>query len=369
MTRILYILSNEPTGGVGACVQNYCAHFDADLTVDFLIYTDQRNTPFQRAVKHEENRIFYLPVLGIKTLFLAQKETDCFFRDHASDYLAVHLHFAGIAALVFPSAEKYGIKHRIIHSHNTKLSDNPLKDFRNKLLSDLGMHRANHYFACSQAAAVYLYGREKVERDEIYYMYNAVDLSHFCYQPSLRIRTREQLKAEGRHVLFHVGRFEPQKNQSFILKIFSALKKTDENAMLILAGDGPQRKEAEQMAENLGLADSICFLGFTDQVAAYLQAADLFLLPSLYEGLPIVAVEAETSGLPCLLSDTITREVALTDQVFFMNLKDSPETWASQAELMMDNSRKDQSFTVRNRGYDISVEARKLEQYYKNLEG
>lgn len=369
MKKVLYILSNEPTGGVGACVQNYCTHFDSDLTIDFLMYTSRRDTMFQRAVQCGDNRIFYLPELSGRNLPELMKETDLFFRDHAGDYIAVHLHFAGIAALVLPAARKYGIPHRIIHSHNTKLSDNPWKNLRNRLLSAFGMSAANHYFACSKAAAVYLYGSRRVEQNEIYYMYNAVDLSRFCYQPAIRIRMRERLQAEGRHVLFHVGRFEPQKNHSFLLRVFQALRMQDSNAILVLAGDGPLRKETEQMAERLGLTAAVRFIGFTDQVPELLQAADLFLLPSLYEGLPIVAVEAETSGLPCLLSDAITREVALTDQVSFMSLEETPEAWAAEAESMMLRKREDQAGVIKAHGYDISVEARKLEQYYKNLKG
>ena len=188
MKRILYILSNEPTGGVGTVVLNYQRHFSSNLKIDYLIYTERRETDFQNQIKKLGSRVYYLPEFKIKNIFLLFCETEKFFRKYSNQYSIVHLHYAGIATLVFHYAKKYGIKNRIVHSHNTKLSDNPIKNIRNRLLC-IGMKQVStHFFACSLKAGNYLYGKSFCKKHSVYIMNNAVDVRQYSYNKMERIK-------------------------------------------------------------------------------------------------------------------------------------------------------------------------------------
>lgn len=365
MTRILYVLSNEPTGGVGTVIRNYVTHFDSRVTVDYLIYTSQRSTPFQKEVK-KNGEIYYLPDLSLSAMPSLEKQTKQFFQEHGREYTAVHLHFAGIAPMVMKPAMEAGIPCRIMHSHNTKLSDNALKSRLFLQNARHGMKYCTHFFACGKEAGNFLYG----DRNDIFYMHNAIDPSVYAFQPAVREQYRKEHNLSDKHVYFSVGRLEKQKNLAFALDIFQAITEKDPDAVYLIAGVGPLKEELEKKAEEMQLSDKAFFLGFTDQVPGLLQAADLLLFPSLYEGLPLTLVEAQCAGLPSLVSDTVTIEVLFTELCHVHGLAEPAQAWADAAmKIVFEQKRFSHEPQITQAGYNISMEARRVEDFYLSLGG
>lgn len=361
MKKVLYVLSNEPTGGVGTVVLNYQNYYTDKIQIDYLIYTNSRDTAFQKKVSGMNSTIHFLPDFSIRELPTIIKETRLFFERNAKEYSIIHLHFAGIAFLVFYYAKKFGIKNRIVHSHNTKLSDNLLKNLRNRVLCLPMKSLSTHFFACSKNAAEYLYGKSFCSKNKILIMNNAVDIGRFSFNPNKRESIRSELKVESDKVLIHVGRFEEQKNHPFLVSIMKLLK--DKNVKLLLIGDGPERENILSQVDINGLSDKIIYIGTINNVEDYLSAADIFVLPSLYEGLPLTAVEAQASGLFCLLSNKITKDCEVGGNVQFIDI-DNEYAWVSAINEYQ-GTRLSGAIVD---DYNIQSKARQIEEFYLNLD-
>lgn len=362
--RILYILANEPTGGVGVFVRDFTTHFSNRVIVDYLIYTSERNTEFQKSIQNDRNHIYYLPDLSLKSYKTLMKLTDDFFKEHASKYQIVHLTYPGIVKMCFEPAKKYGIKHRVIHSFNASLSDNPVKSNIYKLLVSNYRKYANCYLACSKEAAEFLYGKNA---KDVVYIHNAIDCKLYKYDLTLRNKIRKKYNCIDKKVFICAGRLEKQKNIGFAIDVFSEIIKKEINSYLLIVGDGPYKKEYEEKVKKLELEDKVKFISFTSTLNELFLASDLLLFPSLYEGLPLTVVDAENSGLACLLSDTISKEVSMTSHVQFVSLSETKEYWAIKSIEMCSYERKDETDNITKKGYNILHEANKLEKYYESL--
>ena len=206
-----------------------------------------------------------------------------------------------------------------------------------------------------------------MNKNKVKILNNAIDTSKFSYNLEIRNKIREHEKLEDKFVVGHVGRFVNQKNHSFLLKIFYEIHKADENSVLMLLGDGPLRESIKEEARDLGLENSVRFLGIKENVNEYMQAMDVFLLPSFYEGLPVVGVEAQTAGLRCIFSTNVTKEAKLTDNVEYLDLDDGEKVWAEVALKSKNFDRKNTASIIIKKGFDIKYEAKKLEDYYLGL--
>lgn len=360
MRKVLYILSNEPTGGVGTVVLNYQSHFSNNLQIDYLIYTDERNTAFQNKIKAMNSKIYYLPEFKLKNLGQLFNRTDLFFKQYSKEYPVIHLHFAGIATFVFYFAKKYGIKNRIVHSHNTKLSDHFIKNVRNRILC-LGMkYYSTAFFACSKNAARYLYGEKFCSKNDIFIMNNAVNTELYSFNQQNREKIRDRYHLTDEKVLVHVGRFELQKNHEFMVDLMERL--SDKKIKMFFIGDGPLKSEIQKKVEDKKLSNSIIFTGVVQNVMEYLSAADIFILPSFYEGLPLTAVEAQASGLYCLLSDTITSECSVGGRVEYLDIQ-SKEKWI---KLITEYNEKRENGKL-GLDYNIINKAKQVEKIYFDL--
>ena len=210
--------------------------------------------------------------------------------------------------------------------------------------------------APSDLAAEYTFGKNVISNGEVHYLNNGLDLSIYHFSDEKRRRIREKFNLEDKFVVGHVGRFSRQKNHEFLLDIFHALKKKRQNAVLLLVGNGELKKNIEDRANALGIADSIIFAGVRSDVPDLLSAMDVFVFPSFYEGMPNTVIEAQSTGLPCVIADTITREAGVTDCVRFKSLHDSAESWADKTLSLFDKDKADRSFysdEMKNAGYDI----------------
>ena len=197
-------------------------------------------------------------------------------------------------------------------------------------------------------------------------MYNGIDINRFKYDEKKRIAMRHELGLKNEFVLIHTGRFIEQKNQEFVLDIFKEIKKQYSHAKMIFLGTGDLLKKTEDKAQKLGLQKDVLFLGVKTNVEDYLCAADCYVMPSLYEGLPVAAIEAQCSGLPSVVSTNITREVVLTDNTELISLDVPVSEWSEKILKYKDLTRIDGSQIVAKKGYDVQAVARWLEGYYLN---
>ncbi|MDO5122973.1 MAG: glycosyltransferase, partial [Erysipelotrichaceae bacterium] len=329
---------------------------------------EQRDTVFQKAIRKQDTKIYYLPELTVKAYLKLMRLTDEFFRVHAREYDIVHLTYPGQVGMVLKPAKKYGVPYRIIHSFNTRLSDNPLKSIRNKLFIMNYKKYANVYLACSKNAGEYLYGKKMAESGEVTYIMNAINCEEYRFDEQRRAEMRNELGIWDDTKLFlAVGRLEEQKNIGFAVDVFSEVLKKDSASRLIIIGDGPLKPSIMENVSDYGINDSVVFAGFTNRLNDYFNAADILLFPSLYEGLPITVIDAQCGGLPCVLSDTISDEVVLTDLVHMRSLNDTPAEWADTCLSACSTQRRDYTDEITKKGYNIAKEALRLEQLCLDL--
>ena len=357
-----YINSNS---GVSSVVMNYYSHIDhLKIQMDFLLYKEPEEEYLEYFQKFGSRVYFsgYPSEIGLRHY---EKEIKNFFKTHKNEYTVVHVHIPNAAFVVLKYAKKYGVKTRIIHSHNSRGADNRFKKMRNYLLNKIGISYANQYFACSKSAGEYLYGKKK--NSQIVVINNAIELDKYCYNPESRTTIRKQLAVGDEILLGHVGRFSEQKNHRFLIEVANQLKKADFKFKLLLIGGGELEKDIRRQIEESNLNEFVIFTGIVNNVKEYMDAMDIFLLPSLYEGLPCVCVEAQANGLPCILSLNITREVELTDSIRFMNIED-PAVWADMVMKMFDSGevreKRHNNRKVTLSNYDIVVQGKNLEERY-----
>ena len=284
-------------------------------------------------------------------------------------YEIVHIHYTTpLRAPYLLAAKKAGVATRIYHAHSAAVSGkSKLKllfyEYYRKKIVKWG----TTWFACSKAAAEWIFPEQLLQAGNVEIVHNGIDTERFKYSASKRNMIRKQLGLEHSFTLVHTGRFIEQKNQLFILDIFKELKSINSDAKLLLLGKGELLEKTKEKARRLGIDNDVLFLGVRENVEDYLSAADCYVMPSLYEGLPVAAVEAECSGLPTVLSENITREVRLTKNVLFISLDKPAKYWSEQIYKYKEVLRTDSSMDVADKGYSIHSGAKKLQQYYEKV--
>jgi Glycosyltransferase len=365
MLRILHCVVNMNRGGAESLLMNIYRNIDRrKIQFDFLT---SREGVFDKEIKDLGGRIYRIPYITDSGHFSYIKSLRKFFAEH-NEYSIVHSHMDKVSGLVLQQAYKQSVKYRIAHSHNTRSSGGWLTRIYKSYAGSLLRHYATHYFACSNSAANWLFGNRNSQN--VLIINNGVDFETFMYSPETRKKIREQLNIDqDTLVIGHVGRFDPVKNQSFLVDIFNQITKLRENSVLILVGGGGNANQITEKISNLGIKDKVKMLGVRDDIPHLLQAFDLFIFPSLYEGLPLALIEAQVSGLPCIISDRITNEVDISGQVTFLPVTKSPENWAIKA-LEIYDSNYDRSNIVESKldvNYDIKKTVEVLENFYMNL--
>ena len=344
---------------------NYYRNINRDLVqFDFLYFMDSGDgyKTYQEEIETLGGRVFYIP--NFKRFISFNRKLGDLLKAHP-EYKTVHIHDPFLVRFIYRTLRKNGINHIIVHSHATKWSDRFLNGIRNRLICVNLQHYIDYPFACSYAAGRFLYGNNT----EFTVINNAIDIERYRFNSNCRIKIRNEIKLNDKIVFGHVGNFNNQKNHVFLIDVFCDIKRLCPEAVLILIGDGPLREKINEKVENLGISDSVFFLGKRTDVERYYSAMDCFILPSLYEGLPMVGVEAQCNGLPILLSDTITKEIGL-GTFDFMSLKESPEEWAKHAVELVRKAVKDRcsaALVIENNGFSIKNESNKLLKCYLDM--
>lgn len=342
-------------------LMNYYRQMDrTNIQFDFMMHRAERSH-YDDEIEQLGGHIYRMPQIRPGQYRKYFKLLDEFFIAHP-EYRVVHSHINENSSFVLRAAKRAGIPCRIAHSHLSDLGLDrklPFRIYARATMRD----NPSHYFACSLKAGEWLFGKKIQKKGNLTVLNNAVNVREFLFDRAVRQSIREEFQAGDRLVIGHIGRFNEQKNHSFLIDLFHVVHQRNPEALLVLVGEGHLRPQIERKIERLGLTEHIRFLGVRSDIPQLLQGMDLFLFPSLFEGLPVVLVEAQAAGLRCVVSDAITRETDVTGRLEFISLGKELETWADRI-LDSDYQHMNTMQMLRDGGYDTETMARWLADFY-----
>lgn len=363
--RVLQVIGIMNRGGAETMIMNLYRQIDkSKVQFDFVEHTNERAI-FDNEIESMGGRIYRCPRLVGGNYFVYKNWWREFFRNEGAECVVVHGHIGSTAAVYLKEAKKVG-KFTIAHSHSSG-SDYSLKSMIYSIFSYKTRNIADYFFGCSQVAGIDRFGKNTVENSGRFkILQNAIEVDKYVYSSEKRREIREKLGYLPEElVIGHVGRMTSEKNHDFILQIFKCICLMKREVRLVLVGDGKLREELEGKAENLGVSEKISFLGVRADVDKVMQAMDVFVFPSLFEGLPVTMVEAQAAGLPCVISNKVPDECIITEGlVTIKNLSESPEEWAKHILSKQEIPRIDRSEEIIKHGFDIKETAKWLEKFY-----
>ena len=367
--KVLYFVDRMLRGGIQTFVIENIKHMNrTKIQIDFLLLDDGNHYEMEEDLKKLGCNIYILNNMWIRkpTDYLKyNKMLNEFFKIH-NDYKVVHLHSSSKNFLVLKVAKKYNIQVRIAHSHNIDFqTKNPVKKIMGEIFKKPLKKYATHYFACSEIAGKWLFGKDIIHNDKFKIIHNAVDLEKFKFNKDIRNNIRKKLNINDNNIVIgHVGRFTEQKNHEFLIDIFNEIHKQNENTLLLLVGTGINENLIKEKVKKLEIEKSVIFAGFKDNVNEYLFAMDIFIFPSKYEGLGLSLIEAQATGMPCYTSlDVVPKEAEVSSLLTYISLNKTAKEWA---EIILNNSivRKNEYEEIKNNGYDILDTAKWLKNFY-----
>ena len=364
--RILHMIVSLNIGGSQNMIMNLYRAIDRNrIQFDFVV--DHPEQPyFKNEIEKLGGKIFVMPAFTGKNVFQLQKAWNCFFDVHP-EYHVLHSHVRSYASIYLPIAKKYGVK-IIVHSHSTS-NGSGIKSVAKAILQYPLRYEADYFFGCSLKAGEWLFGKKIVQSDRYFTIKNAIDTQKYFFNRKQRSILRNQLRIEEDVTVFiHVGRLHEAKNHIFLLYVFAMLIKEIPNSMLLLVGDGELSSGIEKQIEQLNLKSNVKMLGARTDIPDILNAADAFLFPSKWEGLPVTVVEAQASGLPCFVSDKVTKEVGISELVKFLPIDKGTQVWID-AIKETDLTRKNVIDKIIQAGFDIKKSVEWLTKFYEEING
>ena len=361
--RILYIVpSLRLCNGVASYAMNYFRNIDKNkFHIDFITGVNEESVYYDE-IKNAGSQIYYIPKMGIKNIIEVRKKIKKFLKENATKYDIIHCHVLNMGAFYLYYAKKYGIKIRILHSHATQYADKFINNIRNMVFSVFSKKFANTYFACSKLAGDFMFKNKKYT-----VISNSIDVEKFTFDLSNRVKIRDQEKIEDNEILLiNVARFAPQKNLFSLIDIFNEILKKSDKYKLLLIGSGPLEEKIKEKIKDYGIENKIIMKKNITNVNEYMHASDLFVLPSLYEGLPVVGVEAQCADLPCIFSNEVTEEAKILETTNFLSI-DNKEIWIEEILKQKIKERKSRISEMIEKGYKIEEATIKLEKIYNDL--
>lgn len=365
--KVLQIGMTRNHGGLETYLMQQFTNIDRDKVVyDFVNITGEYDIVFKDKILDEGSKIYNVnsrhknPLLHYWQWLKLLKKV-------GKEYKAIVLNSNSLE-YIFPlfAAKLFNIPIRILHSHNSG-NERKIGFLRNMIITlnkFLMVKCVTDYWACSKNAGQWMFGN----KINFICINNAINTLPYIFNEKKRQQVRNTLNIKDKFVVGHVGRFTFQKNHEFLLDIFNELVKIMPESVLMLCGDYVDDdsiwKVIHNKVEKYGITEKVLFMGMRNDVPELMQAMDCFVFPSRFEGLGIVGIEAQTAGLPCFFSDTITKEVQLTELLKFVSLQASPKEWAEVIAKAQEFVRMDMSDDIAKAGYDIEVEIKKLEDFY-----
>ena len=366
MIRILHSVSNMDRAGIETMLMNYYRHIDRkEVQFDFLC-NKKKPGAYDEEIRSLGGKIYHTPGLNPFKYLTYLKYMKKFFLENDC-YRIVHAHNGAFVVYPLFAAKVNGIENRISHVHSASFTVDykwPLKIFCKRFISLVTTNK----WACGKVAAKFYYGDKAVLKGETKVINNAIEVERFIYNPEKREELRRKYNLENNIVIGHAGRFSSQKNHTFLIDIFDEIRKINPNTRLVLLGDGELEDTIKEKVQRLNLTEYVLFLGNVKNVNEWYQAFDVFVLPSIWEGLPVVGVEAQAADLPCVFSEDITDEIKIISKTKFLNRDLEKVKWAQEIlESAKIKERKDQREVIKDAGYDIRYEAEKLVMLYKQM--
>lgn len=363
--RVLRIMGPVVSGGVDVITMNYYRQLDKQkIQLDF-IFDGYHETNIDEEIKSLGGKIYKVEPYT-SNIFKNMYQIYTIIKEN--EYEIVHSHMNSLSVFPLCAAKVAGAKIRIASNHSTSNKGEGKKSIMKELLRPFAKVFPTHYAACSKHAAEWLFGKKKLEDGSVTLIKNAINLEKYNYNPENRDCIRKQLNVEDNFVVGHVGRFAYQKNHKFLIEIFSEIIKKKPNAILLLIGDGPLKDELMNDVNRRGLNENVIFLGIRKDVHLLMQAMDVFVFPSFYEGLGNVITETQAVATMAIVSEAIPEEIKFTEYVETMSLSQSSLEWCDKI-LSFDREyvRRNTQIDLRNNGYDIKLAAKQLVSYYLDI--
>lgn len=361
MIRVLMVVHEMNRGGIENFIMNLYRTIDRNqIQFDFVAHTNER-CAFDEEIESLGGTIYHCPDYRIVNHFEYSKWWKTFLKQH-NEYKIIHSHLDSSANIHLRIAKRFGLV-TIAHAHNT-MEGHGIRAIVKSILK-IGFNNCCDYkFGCSKAACDWLFGNTP----ESVVVRNGIISGNYIFDNEKRKNILMDLSIDDKVVLGNVARFSHQKNHDFLVDIFNEYHKINNNSILLLIGDGELRSQIEDKVKSLNLEKDVVFTGVRSDIPDVLNAIDLFIMPSFHEGLPVSIVEAQASGLKCLLSDTITTETDISGLVEFISIEESAKTWAKKIESMLPYDREDISNRIISAGYDIETTSKWLTSFYNNVE-
>lgn len=359
--RVLQVFTHMNRGGAETMIMNYYRNIDrTKVQFDFLVHREYR-ADYDDEIEQLGGRIYRMMPISPKTLSAYKKQIADFFAEHR-EYRIIHSNMSENGLYIFQEAKKHGIPVRICHAHNAPHGWD-VKMFARTYLKYRIRRYTTDMFTCGKEAGVWLFGKKS--ESKLVLMKNAIDAETYQYHAETAEKVREEFGLGNSLVIGHVGRFDSQKNHPFLIDIFNEIVKMQPDAKLLLVGRENDAGKTRQKVSNLGLTDKVVFTGLRSDVNELMQAMDVFVFPSLYEGLGIVVIEAQAAGIPCVISNTMPRDCMITDgMVTIQSLSATPGKWAVHVLKRAKEGHTDHQQEIVKCGYDIHESAKWLQDFY-----
>lgn len=368
MIRVLHSVSNMDRAGIETMLMNYYRHMDhSKVQFDFLC-NKKKPGAYDEEIKKLGGKIYQTPGLNPFKFFKYQRYMKELFSKHP-EYKIIHVHNGALGIYALYAAKKSKIPYRIFHAHGASITLDLKWPLKMVCKSQL-LNYCNQNWTCGVEAAKYYFGRKNAKQGNYSLVKNAIDVEKFTYSEAIRNKIREEYNLQGKIIIGHVGRFMTQKNHKFLIEVFARIIRLEEKAILVLLGDGELMDDIKEKVTELEITEKVLFIGNVGNVNEWYSVFDVFVLPSIWEGLPVVGIEAQAADLPCVFSSNVTNEIELSEKVNFLELEASVDAWARCIiEKSRDTARRDNTDLITKKNYNIHIEAEKLENRYLEIYG
>lgn len=367
LIRVLHITETLSAAGIESFIMNLYRTIDKSrVQFDFFVLRNEKEF-YDAEIENLGGKKYWIQSDKKNTLIKILNESvllNSFLKTNPYDIVHIHYTTTLRAPYLF-ACKRANVSTRIYHSHSAfVLGKSKFKMLIYEYMKGVIEKNGTDFFACSEAAAKWIYSENMINDGKVKVIFNGIDVEKFKFDSDRRLTVRKELHIGDEFVIIHTGRFLDQKNHEFILDVFNELLKEDKKAKLLLLGTGELLNGIKVKVNKLGIDSSVVFLGVKDNVYDYLSAADCYIMPSLYEGLPVAAVEAQCSGLPCVFSENITKEIELTKNVRFLSLNAPISNWVTAVKESKNLIRGDDSLVIQKKGYDMRQVALNLQNFY-----
>lgn len=364
MKKVLVFGMTDNPGGIESVIMNYYRNIDRrKLHFDFLC--NYPKMVYEDEVKNTGGKVIYITPRR-KNFWKFKSELKKFMKKHASEYEAIWINLCSLVNIDYLiEAKRYNIPKRIIHCHNADNDAGKIKWFIHQFNKKRIIHYATDFWSCSESASEWFFNKKVIKSDHYKVIPNAIDVKRFEYDPEIRKEQRKKYGVENKIVIGHIGRFHFQKNHKYLISVFKQLVDENDDFHLLLVGQGDLEKEIKQLVNGSGITSKVTFVGAVLDIENIYQAMDIFTLPSVFEGLGVVVLEAEANGLPCVLSDAVPQDVKINNNVFFLPLNEDKAIWCNKLKKLVEVGR-EKNNKMLGSIFNINNQSKDFENYIIN---